>query len=85
MVYIYTQTEQNMKDNGKMTNKMEKEKKYGQMELHMKEIMQMGKSKVMVYLDGQINQYIKANFSIIIYMEREYTLLLMEENMMEIG
>ena len=85
MGHIYIQMEQDMMENGKVISKMEKEKKIGLMVLHMKVNMLMAKSMDMEYLNGQIILYIKVILIIIIYMEKEFMLLLMVGNIMEIG
>ncbi len=85
MEYIHILMEPDMKENGKMINKMAMVKKFGLMALLMKDNMSMEKNKVQVLLNGQINLYIEDNLQIIIYMEKENIYLLMEENMMEIG
>lgn len=64
--YILIWMELSMKDIGKKTNNMEKERKYGQMELCMKGTMLKERSMVMVSLDGQMGHYTLVNFSIII-------------------
>ena len=52
MVYILISMEQNMKEIGKMINRMEKEKKVGLMEPRMKEIIKKEKKVGEVYLNG---------------------------------
>ena len=85
MGHIDIQMEQNMKENEKKINKMEKEKIISLMVLHMKVNMLMVKNKDMEYLNGQIILCIRANLTIIIYMEKEFIFLLMIGNIMEIG
>ena len=66
MVYIHISMELNMKDIGKKINKMEKEKKVGQMVPHMKEIINKVKKVAKVFLNGLMEVYMKVISKIII-------------------
>ena len=63
---ILISMEQNMKEIGKMINRMEKEKKVGLMEPRMKEIIKKVKKVAEVYLNGLMVVYMKENLVIII-------------------
>ena len=57
---------QNMKVIGKKINRMGQVKKVGQMEHHMKEIINKEKKVVKVNLNGQMEVHMMANLKIII-------------------
>ena len=77
-----------MKENGKMINKKGKEKKYGQMDLYMREISRM-ESKM-----GKVNSHgvrvrgvepMRENLKIIKYADMAHLFLMIIEGMKEIG
>jgi len=70
-----------MKENGKTINKMEKEKKYGQMEQSTRANIKWDLKTAMENLNGLINQVIKVILKIIIFTEKENIFGTMEENL----
>lgn len=70
-----------MKDNGKMISNMEKEKNNGQMEQSIKDNIIWGKKMAMENLIGLINLVIMEILKIIIFMEKENTYGMTEENL----
>lgn len=76
---------QNMKVNGRMINKMEKEKKHGMMAHILKGIMRMEKRKEWVLLIGVIIHNMWVNSLKTAFMEMEFILGQMAEYMMEHG
>ena len=75
-----------MKENGKMINKKEKEKKYGLMGQFMKGNFMKGQKMVKVnLLGGREVRAMKVNFKIIKYVEKDYIFLVIIENMKDIG
>ena len=75
-----------MKENGKMINKKEKEKKYGLMGQFMKGSFMKGQKMAKVnLLGGRVVRAMKENFKIIKYVEKDYIFLVIIENMKDIG
>ena len=75
-----------MKENGKMINKKEKEKKYGLMGQFMKGSFMKGQKMAKVnLLGGRAVRAMKENFKIIKYVEKDYIFLVIIENMKDIG
>lgn len=74
-----------IKDNGRMINKMEKDKKFGLMVQNMKEIILKEKNMVLVRFSFTMVQYIKVNLNKIIFMVLGFILGLMEKYMMDNG
>ena len=75
-----------MKENGKMINKKEKEKKYGLMGQFMKgNFMKAPKMVKVNLLGGRVVRAMKENFKIIKYVEKDYIFLVIIENMKDIG
>lgn len=75
----------NILDNGKMTDKMEKEKKFGLMVLVIKANIKMEKKMGEELLDGLMVLYMLENFFKIIYKDKVNIVGKMEENMLENG
>ena len=75
-----------MKENGKMINKKEKEKKYGLMGQFMKGSFMKGlKMAKANLLGGRVVRAMRENFKIIKYVEKDYIFLVIIENMKDIG
>jgi hypothetical protein len=71
----------NILDNGKMIDKMEKEKKSGQMELVIKDNIKMEKKMGKVHLNGLMDLFILEISFKIIYKVKENIVGKMVENM----
>lgn len=68
-----------------MINKMEKEKKFGQMVLVMKDYIIKEKNMEMEYLNGQMDQFMKENSFKIIFKDKVNIDGKMVENILENG
>jgi hypothetical protein len=77
--------ELNILDNGKMIDKMEREKKYGLMVLVIRANIKMEKKMVEVFLNGLMVQSMLENFFKITYKDRVNIVGKMEENMLVNG
>jgi len=77
--------EPNILEIGKMINKKDSEKKYGQMVLNTKDLMFKERNKVMVNSSGLIVLNTKDNFKITIFTDKEFIHGLMEEHTKENG
>ncbi len=75
----------NMKDIGKRINKTEKEKKHGPTELVTKENIYKEKNRAMENLSGPMVACTMATSLITIFMEKEFTLGVIRDNILEIG
>ena len=75
-----------MKENGKMINKKEKEKKYGLMEQFMKGNFMKGQKMVKGNLHGgRVVRAMRENLKIIKYADMAHLFLMIIESMKEIG
>ncbi len=83
--FIIIQQEENMKENGKMINVMEKEQNYGLMVHFMKANLLAKIKKGAVSLNGVINLFMKGILKIIIYMVLANIYGLMEKYMRDTG
>jgi hypothetical protein len=72
-------------DNGKMIDKMEKDKKYGLMVIVIKANIKMEKKMVEEFLNGLMVQSMLENFFKIIYKDKVNIVGKMEENMLVNG
>lgn len=82
---ILTWMEHSIKDRGKKTSNMGREKRPGLMVLCMKEIIYKVKSKVWACLSGLMDQYMMANLTIITLKEKVNTVGPMGEHSLELG
>ena len=83
--YIFIQMEHFIKDNGRMINKREKEKKLGLMVQNTKEITLKVKNKVQEKSFLLMVQFIKASFTKMIFMEQEFILGIIKKFMKDNG
>ena len=83
--YINIQMVHNMKDNGRMINRMEKAMKYGQMALSMKERIVKGRNMVLENINGMMAQRMKVIGQKIKLVDLEFTFGQMEDVMKENG